>query len=388
MAALTVALIGGPMYDPLYDRLPAFSAETGIEVHIGFRGDHPALNQHLAGLKAAPYDLVSTHSKYAPSQMPLLAPLDGLLDPAELADFEPLTLELARIDGALYGLPRNVDVRLLHYRTDLVSEPPATWDGLFDLAGRIYREQGLYGFVFPGMESGLFGTFYELAEMAGAHLFPAGLVPDIQNEGGTWALTLLKNFYSQKITPPDIIHWHFDQVHLCFRQGQAAMVGDWPGFYSLYQDPAVSGVAGRFAVAAYPAGPAGHSLAYGGSHTFALTRAGAGKPEAVALLKFLTGPDQQLLEARRGSVPVRRSVMAAIQSESGGAELARWQTLQQVISRHVLIPPKLPYYPELEEVIWQTVQQGVTGRLEVAAALAQITGQIRDIVTGRQPGTE
>ena len=381
-AALNVALIGGPMYDPLYDRLPAFSTETGIEVYMGFRGDHPALNQHLAGLKEAPYDLVSTHSKYAPSQLPLLAPLDGLVSQDELADFEPLTLELARINGALYGLPRNVDVRLLHYRTDLVGRPPATWDDLFDLAGHICREHGLYGFVFPGMESGLFGTFYELAEMAGAHLFPAGLVPDIQNKGGTWALTLLKNFYSQKITPPDIIHWHFDQVHLCFRQGQTAMVGDWPGYYGLYQDPAVSGVAGRFAVAPYPAGPAGQSLAYGGSHTFALTRTGAGKPEAVALLKYLAGPAQQLFEARRGSVPVRRSVMLTIQSESSGAELARWQTLQQVIGRHVLIPPKLPYYPEVEEVIWQTVQQGVTGRLEIAAALARMTGQIQDIVAG------
>jgi hypothetical protein len=56
---------------------------------------------------------------------------------------------------------------------------------LFDLALQLNSAPDLYGFVFPGRESGLFGTFYELAEMAGAHLFQSDLIPDIENEAGT-----------------------------------------------------------------------------------------------------------------------------------------------------------------------------------------------------------
>jgi multiple sugar transport system substrate-binding protein len=74
-----------------------------------------------------PYDLVSTHTKYAPSQLDFLAPLDRLVGADELEDFVPLILEPASVGGSLYGVPRNIDVRLLHYRADLVGRPPATW---------------------------------------------------------------------------------------------------------------------------------------------------------------------------------------------------------------------------------------------------------------------
>jgi len=76
---LQIALIAGPAYDPLYECLPSFTAATGVSVNVAFTGDHPALNRHLASLTEVPYDLVSTHSKYAPSQLSFLAPLDDFL---------------------------------------------------------------------------------------------------------------------------------------------------------------------------------------------------------------------------------------------------------------------------------------------------------------------
>src|SRR5215207_8894416 len=114
---LKIALVGGPAYDPLYENLSEFSLLNGVKVNIAFTADHPTLNNHLANLSEMPYDLVSTHTKYAPSQLKFLAPLDGLIDSAVLNDFVPLLLKLATIEGSLYGLSRNIDVRLLHYRS-------------------------------------------------------------------------------------------------------------------------------------------------------------------------------------------------------------------------------------------------------------------------------
>ena len=57
---LQLALISGPAYDPLYQRLPVFTEATGVPVNVSFTGDHPALNRHLASLNEVPYDLVST----------------------------------------------------------------------------------------------------------------------------------------------------------------------------------------------------------------------------------------------------------------------------------------------------------------------------------------
>jgi multiple sugar transport system substrate-binding protein len=384
--SVRVALIAGPMYDALYSRLADFTTQTGVAVEVAYRGDHPALNAHLAGLAGqgeVPYDLVSTHTKYAPSQQAFLAPLDDLLSNNELEDFTPKLLDLARIHGRLFSLPRNVDVRLLHYRTDLIAQPPASWDDLLDLARAFNRPPHQYGFVFPGMESGLFGTFYELVEMGGAELFPPNLVPQIENDGGRWALSLLRTFYAEGVVPPAIVDWHYDKVHDCFRDGHAAMVGDWPGYYADYCDPQASAVHDRFALARYPVGPVGKSLVYGGSHTFALTTQGAASTDALALVRFLTAPEQQWVEAQQGSVPVRTYIMRRVQAQAAPVAQAggdaRWHTLEDAIGG-VVIPPKFGRYPEVEEVLWKTVQAAVTGRLSIDAALHRMTGQIAEIV--------
>lgn len=377
---LDVALISGLAYDPLYECLAEFTERTGNQVNVIFRGDHPALNHHLAALKEVPYDLVSTHTKYAPSQLGFLAPLDGLVEGAIVEDFAPLLLEMASLGDSLYGLPRNIDVRLLHYRRDLINSPPTTWDELLELAREVNSPPDHYGFVFPGCESGLFGTFFELAEMAGASLFPETLVPDIENEGGRWALGLLQKFYAEGLVPPEITEWHFDKVHECFRSGHAAMVGDWPGYYSLYRDAAISQVHDRLGLSLYPVGLAGKSLAYGGAHTFALTKRGVNKPEALKLLLHLTANEQQLLEARNGCVPVRRSVMQQMQQEADAASLARLRMLEKVIAEHILIPPKLARYPEIEDVLWRSVQWAMIGEMPVDDALSFMREQISFIV--------
>jgi multiple sugar transport system substrate-binding protein len=377
---LQVAFISGPMYERLYDALEEFSAARHIQVEVGYSGDHPALNEHLASSKNPPYDLVSTHTKYAPSQTHFLAPLQTLIQPQELADFYPRLLEMATVDGNLLSIPRNIDLRLLHYRTDLIDAPPPTWDELFTVAQRLTKRNDFYGFVFPGQESGLFGTFFELAEAGGARLFPDGKIPDIVNEGGRWALAFLTRMYAAGIVPSQIIDWHYDEVHRFFREGHAAMVGDWPGYYRAHLDPTQSQVHDRFSVAAYPAGPSGASKTYGGSHTFALTNRGANNPDAVELLRFLTAGERQLGEAARGSVPVRRSVMQQVLESASESELKRWRILESVIEESVLIPPKMEYYPEIEAVLWRTVQKAIIGQIHQEDALASIVNQIAGII--------
>lgn len=378
---LHVGLISGPAYDPLYDCLPAFTQETGISVKVGFTGDHPELNRHLASLSQVPYDLVSTHTKYAPSQLGFLASLDDVVDKKELEDFAPLILEMASVDGKLFGLPRNIDVRLLHYRTDLIDDPPDTWDELLELARLRNGPPDHYGFLFPGRESGLFGTFFELAEMAGARLFPADLVPDIENEAGEWALRFLKSVYQEKLAPEELPEWHYDKIHEFFRAGRVVMMGDWPGYYRLYRDPAVSKVWDRVSVSRYPVGPTGRSLSYGGGHTFGLTRLGVEKPEALKLLLYLTAASQQMIEARNGCVPVRKSVMQAMKEETDADDRARLSLLERVIAEEILIPPKFERYPEVESVLWRTVQRVMLDEMEVTEALGSMRAQIEEVLT-------
>src|SRR5258706_14799626 len=126
------------------------------------------------------------------------------------------------------------------------------------------------------MESGLFGTFFELAESAGARIFSPSLVAEVNNEGGRWALEVLRELYSSGAVPEAVAGWHYDDVHQFFRAGRAAMVSDWPGYHGSYRDGS-SAVRGRFHPARMPARPPWRGCCYPGSHTFAPPRTGVGK---------------------------------------------------------------------------------------------------------------
>jgi multiple sugar transport system substrate-binding protein len=340
---LRVAFVAGPMYDPVYERLPHFEHIAGVRVEVAFHGSHPELNAHLASLTDVPYDLVSTHTKYAPSQSSFLAPLDAFAGELETRHFYAPLIDLARVEGRLVGIPRNIDVKLLHFRRDLVEQAPQTWNELVETACHLASGTGFYGFVFPGMDSGLFGMFYELAEMGGASLFPPSNVPRLNNEGGQWALEVITQMYRSGAVPPEIVHWQYDDVHRCFRDGHAAMICDWPGYYSAYCDATTSKVSGRFGLARMPAGLRGSRKAYSGCHTFALTHRGSQQTTALELLRFLNAPEQQLVAARCGSVPTRPAVLAQILSEAEPSKAERLKLLELVIATDMLIPPSLSY---------------------------------------------
>ena len=99
MKELHLALIGGPQYDSLLELLPVFEKQTGYQLHVDVCLPHVELNERMAkdlGTENGQYDLISTHTKYCPSQAEHLRPLDELVSADELSDFVPRVLELCR----------------------------------------------------------------------------------------------------------------------------------------------------------------------------------------------------------------------------------------------------------------------------------------------------
>ena len=386
-SSVRVALVGGPMYDQVYAAIPEFERAASLRVEIVAKLPHPELNAFVkdAFESGTPLDAISTHTKYAPSQAQWLRPLDELV-PAELIDdLLPRPAELSRIDGRLMQVPRNLDVRLMHYRTDLLQQAPATWQELVDTATRLTRLPSFFGFLFPGRNSGLFGTFYELLVGAGGDLFDDELRPAFASDAGRWAVEQIRDLY-QRVTPRDLVHWHYDDISIAFRAGDAAMVADWPGSYHLYRDPATCRVADRVGLGLLPAGPAGTRAAYAGCHSFAIAR-GARNPEgAAALIRHLTSFDAQLGEARRGAIPCRASALSAVRSEAAGnaAMAERWRLLAET-EQTMIIPPRFAAYPLCEDALWRNVQRAMTGSVSPADAVHAAAAEVHAIVTGHVP---
>jgi len=359
------------MYEPLYTRIGEFEERAGVKVEATVAPTHPDLNARIEeefGSGVADYDLISTHTKYAPSQGRWLTTLDNDLDARELEPFTQRTLELARIEGELYSVPRNLDVKLLLWRTDLMERPPGSWEELREEAERL-RSSDLYGFVFPGKESGLFGHFFELHAMFGGKMFedegpPA---PRMNDEAGRQALTLLEDLY-ERAAPVETPHWHYDEVAACFREGHAAMSTDWPGGFYLYGGED-SAVAGRHGVALYPQGPAGRFV-YSSSHSFAIPETVRDRPAALEFLRFLTSRESQAFEARLGTLPARSDALEDARQEAppGSLDELRWKLLEETTGA-ALIPPKHENYPAVEDAIWKGIREALLGNKGVEQAL-------------------
>jgi multiple sugar transport system substrate-binding protein len=395
MKELHLALIGGPQYDGLLALLPAFEQQTGYRLQVDVRLPHVELNERMAkdlGTENGHYDLISTHTKYCPSQAEHLRPLDELVNADELSDFVPRVLELCRCsDGIdqtqerLMQLPRNLDARILFYRADLISAPQ-TWD---EAAIQMieHKRDGFYGFAFPGRHSGLFGTFYEMLGMAGGDLFDAKLKPIFNSEAGQWALNILHRLHTvDRVTPPDLIeNWYYDEISDRFRHGDVLMIGEWPGFYGLYQKRETCAVFDQFDVAVYPVGPAGIRKSYAGGHTFAIPKAARDPEGGLVLAKYLTSPEVQWHEASvSGHTPVRKSIFEKMKAQTGqGTEHdeRRMTALEETITHYAMIPPKFAKYPLIEDILSSGVQEAMTGKCTVQEALLLMENKVREVLT-------
>jgi multiple sugar transport system substrate-binding protein len=391
MKELHLALIGGPQYDGLSELLPAFEKETGYRLRVDVRLPHVELNERMAkdlGTENGHYDMISTHTKYCPSQAEHLRPLDELVNADELSDFVPRVLELCRFaNGAdqthekLMQLPRNFDARILFYRADLISTPQ-TWDEAADQMVK-HKRDDFYGFAFPGRHSGLFGTFYELLGMAGGDLFDAQLNPIFNSEAGEWALNFLYRVHSvDRVTPPDLLdNWYYDEISGRFREGDVLMVGDFPGFYGLYQKRETCKVFDQFDVAVYPAGPAGIRKSYAGGHSFAIPKAARDPEGGLALAKYLTSPEVQWHEASVGGhTPVRKTIFEKIKKTQSGRDAKRMVALEETITQYAMIPPKFAKYPLIEDILWSGVQEAMTGKHTAKETLLLMERKVREVL--------
>ncbi len=200
-------------------------------------------------------DVLATHSKYAPSQRQWLRGLDDLLAPEVLAPLAPRAVELCRFEGVLLSAPRLVDVRVLWARTDRMEAVPDTWAELID-------SEIVFGF--PGRESGLFGTFFELVSGAGGTLFDDRVHPTMDTPEAEWAIDALCRLAAR--APADLPEWHYDGVDAALLEGRVDAAAAWPGGWGAIR---TSPNAANLHPFRYPAGATAR-VSYSGCHSWGI----------------------------------------------------------------------------------------------------------------------
>lgn len=344
---LRVALLGGPMYDGLYAR---FADDVEIVVHA----DHPTLNRSVAELlgRGERLDLISTHGKYAPSQSQWLRPLDDLVPAAVLTPLAPRAVDLCRFRGNLLCAPRNIDVRILWWRTDLLDEAPVTWDDVEESAG---------SFGFTGRESGLFGLFYELMVAAGATPFDDHGRPTLTGPVAVATVERLCRLAAQ--APDDLPDWHYDDVDDALLDGRVAMAAAWPGGYERIR------TSDRYATLSPATYPGGKS--YSGCHGWAIPHTCGDVEGAVALLTDLAGEEAQVLDAKAGTIPAHRAALDAYVPVDD-VDAARIAVTRTTIEGAMLTYPPLECFPSIEDAAWGAIHGALVGDIDAATAVGHM----------------
>jgi len=342
------------MYDGLYRVL------DGLDVEIAVHADHPTLNRAVAERlsRGERLDVISTHAKYAPSQAAWLRPLAPLLAAQTVDALATAALASCRFEGVLYSVPRNIDVRVLWAnRRRLGNAPvPATWDAL--------QASGL-AFGFPGRESGLFGTFFEIVTAQGGSLFDADLRPTLDSSAARAAVERLATLARR--CSPDLPEWHYDQVDAALGSGRVALAAAWPGAtQALYAAPAGPHLEPH----AYLAGPRG-LRSYAGCHAWAIPTTCGDLDGAVRLIERLCSADAHTLEAASGAVCAHVEAFAAVRA-ADEREARRLAITRATIAGGMITYPPLVRFPAVEDAGWGALQRALRGELDSAAALAQM----------------
>lgn len=338
---LRVALVGGPMYDHLYERFRRHDIE--IVVHA----DHPTLNRRVAEMldTGERIDVLATHSKYAPSQHQWLHNLDDLLAPDLLTPLAPLAVELCRFDGALLCAPRLVDVRVLWVRTDRITHIPDTWTDLID-------SDIVFGF--PGRESGLFGTFFELVVGAGGSLFDAELQPTMKTPETEWAIDALCRLAAR--APKDLPDWHYDGVDAALLDGRVDAAAAWPGCWGAIRD---SEHAANLRPFLYPAGSA-RRVSYSGCHAWAIPTTCGDVDRSVEVVTDLIGVGAQAIDATGGNMCAHVDALAGI-TPTTATDRRRLELTRGTIDTAMITYPPLVRFPEVEDAGWAAIHAALTG---------------------------
>ena len=335
MARLKVALVGGPMYDRLY--------ESFDDVEIVVHADHPTLNRRVAELLAAGerIDVLSTHSKYAPSQRRWLRPLD--VDTSALA---PAAVDLCAFRGDLLSVPRCIDVRVLWSRRPA----PATWDELAS-------SDVVFGF--PGRESGLFGTFFELVVSRGGRLFDDADRPTMDTPEARWAIETLCAL--AKRAPADLPEWHYDEVDAALHTGRIDAAGVWPGGTT-----DVRAADDALLPHPYPGG-----ISYAGCHAWAIPTTCGDVDGALALVEQLTSLQSSMLDAATGTVPANVEAFASV-VPTDEVDERRLAITRDTIATGMITYPPLERFPAVEDAGWQAINEALRGELDPAAVPPRI----------------
>ena len=382
---LRVAMIDEEREWAFRDLLPEFEEETGIKVTIDTYGFEDLYNKILTASAAhtGEYDVCQFH-------FPDMALFDrrGYMaditdwvmrdaDEIELDDIHPsLQDSHMKYEGRYYGVATHVGSMTFYYRKDIFEEQgyevPTTWEEVMEIAVDVDEKYApdVRGFVFMG-RADIQGaaTYLNFLGAYGGDLYdPSTFRPTVDSPEALRAMTMLNDLvsYSVKGSPS----YGFDEAHVAFQQGRAAMLPFWDSGDGFFSDPDQSDIIGKWAVAPMPGGRATN-----GGWSVQITADSPNAEAAWEFLKWIVSPEME-----RRLVPLKPSCRTSILTDPEFSKYPSYLGFYRVLEGNPFPFPKITPNWQMLQLLGKAESQVVTGQMSPADSLAWLQEQYEVIL--------
>ena len=322
------------------------------------------LNAGLTGLDILSLDVIWT-GEFAKAGW--LVDLQSVRSEIEQASL-PGPFQSATWGGKLWAAPFTTGAGFLYYRTDLVREPPTTWEELMKVGLDAGRKARIAPFVGQGAQyEGMVVSWLEYLWGAGGDLFDhSGTSVIFEEEPARRALEFMRKARQNGFYPPDFSRMKEEDARTAFQSGDAVFMRNWPYAFRDLNSPD-SQVRNRFGIAPLPTFDGRGTVSALGGYNLAVNRASENVEGAKEFVRFAstTREVQRDLALKHSLPPTMTSVYDDLADDPVMALLGK--VLPQSRPR-----PPTPEWSSISDEIQQQVFPAYNGEGDPGPALKAI----------------
>ncbi|GAB7047051.1 ABC transporter substrate-binding protein [Catenuloplanes indicus] len=291
----------------------------------------------------------------------------------------PGPLESATYEDKLYAAPNNTNVQLLWYRTDLVPNPPRTWDEMITQAQQLKADGRPHQVITMGAQyEGLVVLYNTLVASAGGNILSEDGRTAVLDDGAVRALDVLQRFATAGVTSPSFTNALEDPARLEFQGGNGAFQLNWPYVYPAMQEAAPD-LARNVRWARYPGVDANtpSRVTIGGTN-LAVSAYSRYPEESFEAARCLRNAEHQQYAAINDGVP------PTIESVYDAPEMAEAYPMKDVILAELQdasVRPLSPAYQNISTVMSATLSP--PGDIDPERTAEQLRKQIQDALESK-----
>jgi multiple sugar transport system substrate-binding protein len=315
-----------------------------------------------------------------------LMPLDDIVDPELLAQYDPAFLEPFRYKGKLLGLgPSWGGIGGLYYRQDLLDQygldAPETYDDIIAACDTIRADNPSLGcWDWPAMRNVvLVNRWSEFLHGFGGTYVNADDTCAMNSPEAVAALEFMTNLFKEGYTPQEALSWKEEDAHIRFVSGETIFLSGRQDLLFWINDPERSKVVDKWAFIPNPAQPGGRHSGFTEYWAFSISKYSDNPEEALKVLEAW-GSFDTMKTFNLAWGPIQG--YSGVYNDPDVLAANPYLPLVEVIAKTALAPMPSSNYGEVADLMQSEVHSALSGLTTPQQALNNLCAAVDAIDVG------